>query len=139
MVKKLKNDISLITNMKDSYCPFCENLNTIIENEYWFSVYDKYPVNQGHILIISKRHYPNYFESNQSELDSFNDILFNVKDFLVQEYKPKGFNVGFNVNKEGGQTVFHTHIHVIPRYKNDVSNPDGGVRGVIPSKQSYNG
>ena len=125
--------------MREINCPFCENLDIIIENEYWFSVYDKYPVNQGHILIIPKRHYSNYFESNQEELDSFNDILFKVKEFLDKEFKPNGFNVGFNVNKEGGQTVFHTHIHVIPRYTNDVSKPEGGVRGVIPSKQSYNG
>jgi diadenosine tetraphosphate (Ap4A) HIT family hydrolase len=120
-------------------CPFCENLDIILENDFWFSVYDKYPVNQGHILIIPKRHYTNYFESNKEELDSFNNILFKVKDYLTKKLNPQGFNVGFNVNKEGGQTVFHTHIHVIPRYTNDVTKPDGGVRGVIPSKQSYNG
>ena len=61
-------------------CPFCENLDIILENDFWFSVYDKYPVNQGHILIIPKRYYTNYFESNKEELDSFNSILFKVID-----------------------------------------------------------
>jgi diadenosine tetraphosphate (Ap4A) HIT family hydrolase len=81
-------------------CPFCENLDIILENDFWFSVYDKYPVNQGHILIIPKRHYTNYFESNKEELDSFNSILFKVKDYLTKKLNPQGFNVGFNVNKE---------------------------------------
>jgi diadenosine tetraphosphate (Ap4A) HIT family hydrolase len=125
--------------MQNINCPFCEKFNFIIENDYWFAIYDKYPVNQGHTLIIPKRHYSNYFESKQEELECFNDILFKVKDYLLEKFNPQGFNVGFNVNKEGGQTVFHTHIHVIPRYTNDVKNPEGGVRGVIPSKQSYNG
>jgi hypothetical protein len=42
-----------------------------------------------------------------------------------------------NVNEAAGQSVFHVHMHLIPRYKGDVENPKGGVRGVIPSKQSY--
>jgi diadenosine tetraphosphate (Ap4A) HIT family hydrolase len=120
-------------------CPFCGNMDIIIENEYWVSVYDKYPVNKGHILIIPRRHYHDYFDSNKSELDSYNDILFKIKEFLTKEYHPNGFNVGFNVNREGGQTIFHTHIHVIPRYTDDTPNPEGGVRGVIPNKQKYNG
>ena len=120
-------------------CPFCGNLDVILENDYWVSIYDIYPVNEGHILIIPKRHYSNYFESNISELESFNDILFKVKEYMTNKFQPDGFNVGFNVNKEGGQTIFHTHIHVIPRYKNDVLEPEGGVRGVIPNKQKYNG
>ena len=47
------------------------------------------------------------------------------------------FNVGINVGKPAGQTIMHVHIHMIPRYRGDVENPRGGVRGVIPSKQSY--
>jgi diadenosine tetraphosphate (Ap4A) HIT family hydrolase len=119
-------------------CPFCNQTNILYQNEYWFSIYDKFPVTDGHILIIPSRHYSNYFESNQKELDSFNDILFEVKRILQKEYNPDGFNVGFNVNQEGGQTIFHTHIHVIPRYKGDVVDPEGGVRGVIPEKRKYN-
>lgn len=125
--------------MSGSNCPFCKDLNIISENENWKVIFDNFPVIEGHMLILSKRHYSNYFESNQSELDSFNDILFKVKEFLINGYHPNGFNVGFNVNREGGQTIFHTHIHVIPRYTNDVSEPEGGVRGVIPNKQKYNG
>lgn len=60
-----------------------------------------------------------------------------VKDYLQQQYNPDGFNIGINVGAEAGQTIFHHHVHVIPRYKGDVQNPRGGVRGVIPTKQNY--
>ena len=115
----------------DLNCPFCNKLSIIAENKKWFSTYDKYPVSNGHILIISKRHYENYFDSNQSELSSFNDILFKVKQYLTEKYKPDGFNIGFNIGEVGGQTVFHAHIHVIPIYCKDVANPKGGVRGMF--------
>ena len=49
----------------------------------------------------------------------------------------KGFNIGINSGKEAGQSIMHCHIHLIPRRKGDVENPQGGVRGVIPSKQHY--
>jgi diadenosine tetraphosphate (Ap4A) HIT family hydrolase len=60
-----------------------------------------------------------------------------VKDELQKRFNPSGFNVGINVNEDAGQTISHCHIHVIPRYKGDVQQPRGGVRGVIPSKKEY--
>ena len=48
-----------------------------------------------------------------------------------------GFNVGNNIGEDAGQTVMHCHIHLIPRRNGDMENPRGGVRGVIPEKQSY--
>ena len=48
-----------------------------------------------------------------------------------------GFNVGINEGTSAGQTIFHAHIHLIPRRDGDTNNPTGGVRGVIPAKQSY--
>ena len=52
--------------------------------------------------------------------------------------KIEWLHIGINVNEAAGQSVFHVHMHVIPRYKGDVPNPKGGVRGVIPNKQNYN-
>jgi diadenosine tetraphosphate (Ap4A) HIT family hydrolase len=57
---------------------------------------------------------------------------------LIQKrFNPDGFNVGINVGETAGQSIFHVHIHLIPRYKGDVENPRGGVRGVIPGKRNY--
>ena len=118
-------------------CTFCNKSEFILENEHWICIYDNYPVSNGHTLIIPKRHFIDYFLSTELERSSFDKILFEVKEHLDKEYSPDGYNVGFNVNEEGGQSIFHCHIHVIPRYRGDVENPRGGVRGVIPSKQNY--
>ena len=64
-------------------------------------------------------------------------ILLKVKEYLDNKYHPDGYNIGFNVLEAGGQSVMHAHMHVIPRYKGDVENPKGGVRGVIPTRQKY--
>ena len=66
-------------------------------------------------------------------LDSYKQ----VKKLLKEKYNPDGFNIGINVNKEAGQTVPHVHIHLIPRYKDDVDDPTGGIRNVIPNKGNY--
>jgi diadenosine tetraphosphate (Ap4A) HIT family hydrolase len=60
-----------------------------------------------------------------------------VKAILQEKHQPDGFNLGVNVHAPAGQTVFHAHLHLIPRYKGDVSNPRGGVRGVVPGKGAY--
>jgi diadenosine tetraphosphate (Ap4A) HIT family hydrolase len=53
------------------------------------------------------------------------------------KFNPDGFTVGININEATGQTISHCHIHIIPRFKGDVDNPRGGIRGVIPSKKEY--
>ena len=117
--------------------PFLKDRNRIFENAVGFVIYDKFPVNEGHCLIIPKREYADYFESTKEEIEGLNELLFQTKDFIKKKYNPDGFNVGINSGKDAGQTIFHMHIHLIPRYKNDVDNPRGGVRGVIPSKKEY--
>jgi diadenosine tetraphosphate (Ap4A) HIT family hydrolase len=64
-------------------------------------------------------------------------MVNHCKKRIEERFHPDGFNVGINVNEAAGQSVFHVHVHLIPRYKGDVENPKGGVRGVIPWKQKY--
>jgi diadenosine tetraphosphate (Ap4A) HIT family hydrolase len=124
--------------MKKEYkSPFLDNRERIFENEIGFVIYDGYPVSKGHCLIIPNRVYPDYFESTPEEIKGLNELIFMTKEFLDKEYKPSGYNIGVNCGEDSGQTVFHLHIHLIPRYKGDVEDPRGGVRGVIPSKQKY--
>ncbi|MBU3660971.1 MAG: HIT domain-containing protein [Flavobacteriales bacterium] len=121
-------------------CPFCSSnieRNLIIDGETEFAIYDKFPVNEGHALIIPKRHVSNYFELTIEEQKTCFQLVNKVKEIITRKFNPDGFNIGINVGEFAGQTVNHVHIHLIPRYKGDVENPRGGVRGVIPSKQSY--
>ncbi|HJJ27352.1 MAG TPA: HIT family protein, partial [Methanocorpusculum sp.] len=66
-----------------------------------------------------------------------NDLLRRAKEYLDERYHPDGFNAGINCGEAAGQTIFHFHMHVIPRYAGDVESPRGGVRGVIAAKQDY--
>lgn len=60
-----------------------------------------------------------------------------VKDILQERYHPDGLNIGINDGQAAGQTMPHAHIHVIPRYDNDVPDPRGGIRWIIPEKAKY--
>ena len=82
----------------------------------------------------------NIARSLLKQKQSQQDLWFTVnycKKVLTKLFNPDGFNIGINIGKDAGQSIFHTHIHLIPRYKGDVENPKGGVRGVIPNKQNY--
>ena len=118
-------------------CPFCRNPNMVIENELAFADYDSYPVNKGHCLIITRRHVAEYFQATAEEKEAIWALVDEMKIIIDKEYEPDGYNVGVNIGKMAGQSVPHIHIHMIPRYKGDVENPQGGVRGVIPHKQKY--
>lgn len=123
-----------------SECPFCNlnsNVELISETATAVAFLDSFPVNQGHSLIIPKRHIANYFELSIHEQRALWLLVNRCKTIIQKRFKPDGFNVGINVNEVAGQSIFHTHIHLIPRYNGDVENPRGGVRGVIPKKQNY--
>ena len=119
-------------------CPFCNlEREKILETEMSFAIYDGFPVNEGHALIIPKRHTANYFDLSLEEQKDCIELLNRVKGIVQEKYNPAGFNVGININEAAGQTVPHVHIHLIPRYEGDVEEPRGGVRGVVPDKRKY--
>ena len=118
-------------------CPFCNPVSSLFENEYAYVKEDAYPVSKGHLLIISKRHVSDWFSLTDAEQNAINDLLRTAKEYLDETYHPDGYNAGINCGEAAGQTIFHFHMHVIPRYAGDVENPRGGVRGVISAKQDY--
>ena len=128
--------------MKDpnNPCLFC-NINSkdlVFDNEFAFASFDSYPVSKYHSLIVPKRHILDYFELTNDELLACNDLIKKIKKKIQNEDKTvDGFNIGTNSGVVAGQSIMHCHIHLIPRRKGDVDNPQGGVRGVIPSKQHY--
>lgn len=128
--------------MKDetSFCPFCKpdsDREVIIENDLAYSIYDKFPVSNGHVLIIPRRHCADYFELTSDEQTACWRIVTELKIILTEKFHPDGFNIGINVNEAAGQTIPHVHIHLIPRYNGDVVDPKGGIRGVIIGKKLY--
>ena len=131
---------SYLNKGKEEISPFFaddESKNQKGEMATVFAIEDKFPVSKGHSLIIPKRKVENYFDLNFQEQSACWFMVNRVKEDLIKDYNPSGFNIGINIKEAAGQTVPHCHIHIIPRYKNDVENPRGGVRGVIPKKKDY--
>jgi diadenosine tetraphosphate (Ap4A) HIT family hydrolase len=118
-------------------CPFCRLDHAVLKNELAYALFDTHPVNPGHLLILPKRHVASYFEATAEEKSALLALLEVAKRLLDEQYAPDGYNIGVNVGEAAGQTIPHLHLHLIPRYLGDVAQPRGGVRGVIPDKQSY--
>lgn len=123
----------------DNPCPFCnlKESDALLSSELAVAFFDGYPVNPGHVLVIPRRHEANFFDLTEEERIDIFRLVDKVRELIAERYTPDGFNVGVNVGAAAGQTIFHAHVHLIPRYKGDVPQPRGGVRGVIPEKQQY--
>jgi ATP adenylyltransferase len=122
-------------------CPFCsKEIDAKIVQDYGsvFAVEDNYPVTKGHLLIIPRRHTPDYFSMTPQEMDDAGHLLRLLQErILSQDPTVTGFNIGMNCGISAGQTIMHAHIHLIPRRDGDTPNPRGGVRGVIPERMWY--
>ena len=121
-------------------CLFCNIRESGVahENDFAYASYDSYPVSKDHCLIIPKRHIGDYFDLSKKELIACDELIKIVKSEIIKKDQTvKGFNIGTNIGKVSGQSIFHCHIHLIPRREGDVENPQGGVRSVIPNKQHY--
>ena len=121
-----------------SDCPFCyPDHEILLTTDLSICFYDKYPVSRGHLLVVPKRHVPDYFELGEGEKNDLWKLVEQAKTYLEEKFNPDGFNIGFNSGTAAGQTIFHVHIHIIPRYTGDVEDPTGGLRNVIPGKGKY--
>lgn len=109
----------------------------VASNPLAFAIRDRYPVSPGHTLVIPRRPVATWFEATPEEQRALFELVDVVKRELDRTLQPQGYNVGFNVGEAAGQTVFHLHVHVIPRFTGDVADPRGGVRHVIPGKGNY--
>ncbi|MGK2905473.1 MAG: HIT family protein, partial [Desulfuromonadales bacterium] len=122
-------------------CLFCQRASSnrlVVEYGSVFAILDKYPVTQGHHLVISKRHVSDYFALSYNEKRDVESLLSLLRrQILADDPTVRGFNVGMNCGKAAGQTVMHAHIHLIPRRAGDVESPRGGVRGCVPGKMGY--
>ena len=122
-------------------CLFCRWIRSDAEVETLGTVvafHDGYPVTEGHLLILPLRHTVDGFSMTAEEIrDSEALIRTLCKEIKKNDSSVSGFNIGMNIGESAGQTVFHAHIHLIPRRDGDCANPKGGVRGVIDGKRIY--
>lgn len=119
-------------------CLFCTDPKGVsIQGALAYSARDTYGVSPGHTLVIPKRHVASFFDLTEDEVSACMALIKEEKARLDDEFKPDGYNVGVNIGPAAGQSIYHVHIHIIPRYKGDVENPQGGVRHVIPKKAHY--
>jgi diadenosine tetraphosphate (Ap4A) HIT family hydrolase len=107
------------------------------QNKLAIAFSDAFPISPGHTLVVPRRHVSDFFELSPAEIADLVELLFRIHHRLVAEQRPSGFNIGVNVGAAAGQTVLHAHVHLIPRFIGDVTEPQGGVRSIIPGKGPY--
>ncbi len=128
---------------REKDCLFCQiqtddRRRVIDENTLAYAIRDGFEVTKHHTLFIPKRHTKDYFELSQAEINAINQLIDSQKDFLdSSDASIDGYNIGMNCGETAGQTIFHCHVHLIPRRKGDVESPKGGVRHIIPNKGHY--
>ena len=111
--------------MKDENCIFCKLANgdiptaTVYEDEYLRAIMDAAPANKGHIIILPKSHAANIYELDDEYVSRAFVLAKKLAVALKKLTGYDGVNILQNNGEAAGQTVFHFHVHVIPRFKND--------------------
>lgn len=134
----LPEEIKVKKRDPNNPCLFCTDPQGVsLGNELAYSARDTYAVSRGHTVVIPRRHVASFFDLSPEEISACMALINEERKVLDDAFKPDGYNIGVNIGPAAGQSVFHVHIHIIPRYKGDVENPQGGVRHVIPKKGHY--
>lgn len=123
-----------------SDCIFCNerrHAGALAANELAVALPAGFPVSPGHVLIVPRRHEPDFFSLTAEEQAAMIGLVNPVRTVLDEQFRPDAYNLGVNAGKAAGQTILHTHLHVIPRYSGDVAEPRGGVRWVLPESARY--
>jgi ATP adenylyltransferase len=120
-------------------CPFCnpDPTQVFLQTDLILGLWDRYPVSPGHALLIPRQHIADWFEADPATQLALIAALPMAREAIEKHHKPDGYNIGINAGEAAGQTVFHLHVHLIPRYKGDQEDPRGGVRHVIPDAARY--
>jgi ATP adenylyltransferase len=136
-------DFRLVREGRDARqegCVFCDPpLDRVItQNTLAVAIYDRSPVTHLHALTIPRRHVATWFDLYEPERRAMNLLIDEVRASVTgNDPTITAFNIGMNSGVDAGQTIFHAHIHLIPRRPGDVANPRGGVRAVIPGMAAY--
>src|SRR4051794_39787915 len=114
-------------------CPFCSPSpeRVFFENSMVRGLWDAFPVSPGHALVVPRRHVSGWFETTKEEKQALIEAVDIAKQEIERQHRIDAYNIGVNSGEAAGQTIFHVHVHVIPRAHGDVDDPRGGVRHVI--------
>ncbi len=125
--------------MTDGDSPFLRipESDWVASNALAFAVRDAFPVSEGHTLVIPRRLAIDWDAATTDERLAILALVDQVKAQLRHELHPDGFNLGINEGAAAGQTVFHLHVHVIPRFNGDVADPRGGIRHAVMDKGNW--
>jgi diadenosine tetraphosphate (Ap4A) HIT family hydrolase len=115
-------------------CELCEPDMVLLGDELAYVRYDNNSLTPGHVLVVPRRHVANFFDMTADEKNAVLALLDRAQAVIAEKHKPDGYNIGVNVGRAGGQSRMHVHVHLIPRYKGDVSDPRGGIRCVLAAR-----
>lgn len=119
-----KNDTRGTFLFENDYCVCIENTDLTLN-----------PVLIGSCIIIPKAHKVTVFDLSYEEWGATKQLIDRVKQYLDSKYSPDGYNVGWNCGEAGGQDVFHAHLHIIPRHK-DEPYAGKGIRNWIKREEN---
>jgi len=86
--------------------------------------------------VVPRRHVADFFEMTPQEKAAILELLGTARQMIQAQHSPDGYNIGVNIGRAAGQSRMHVHVHLIPRYVDDVANPKGGVRCVLESNRA---
>ena len=120
-------------------CPFCDLApeRILAEGPLALAVRDSYPLNYLKSLIVPLGHVAAWCDATAAERDEMLRLADDARRIIVERHAPDAFNLGINDGPAAGQTIAHLHLHLIPRYEGDVTDPRGGVRWIIPERAAY--
>ena len=139
MTMKVPANANMNRDLAGKNCPFCSPslARIVIESPVAMGLWDSYPLNPGHVLIVPRRHFASWFEATAAERDEMLRLTDDARRIVIERHLPDGFNLGINDGAAAGQTIPHLHLHLIPRYRGDIPDPRGGVRSIIPDRAAY--
>ena len=112
-------------------CELCRPSDVLIDEKLAYVRYDSNSLSRGHVLVVPKRHVADFFDMTSDEQAAVLGLLNRARRLIGERHSPDGYNIGVNVGEAAGQSRMHVHLHLIPRYAGDVSDPRGGIRCVL--------
>lgn len=103
-------------------CVFCDIItgnipsSKVYEDDDYLAILDISQTTKGHTLVMPKKHYENFLEMPKEEYEKLMGIVQDISKKLIEKLNANGCNILINTNEVAGQTVMHTHVHIIPRY-----------------------